>query len=76
MCIKRVTLYWRQKSITEAIRASVNKQVDTFANEAPEHTAEIVLALLETTDEEGRIRSRAITESSVVSSTALAFSSA
>ena len=69
-------LYWRQDSTTEAIRASVNKQVDTFAKEAPEHAMEIILALLEAVGEGDRIRYRAVTESSVVSSTGFAFSSA
>ena len=76
MCIKQLALYWRQSSTTEAIRASFNKQVYTFAKEAPEHATEIVLALLEVTDEDCRIRSCAVAGSSAVSSTRFAFSSA
>ena len=76
MCIKHLAFYWRQDSTTEATRESVNKQVDTFAKEAPEYTTEIVLALLEAVGEDDRIVSRGVTQSSVVSSTGFAFSSA
>ena len=76
MCIKQLALYWRQNSITEAIRASINKQVGIFVKEAPEHATEIVLALLEIPDEDDCIKSRAVPEPSVVSSTGFAFSSA
>ena len=76
MCIKQLALNWRKNSTTEATRASVNKRVDTFIKEAPEHATEIVLALLEVTDEDDRIRSQAVTKPSVVSSACFAFSSA
>ena len=76
MCTKQLALYWRQDSTTEATRGSVNKRVDTFIKEEPEHATEIVLALLEVVDEDNRIRSRAVTKSSVVSSTGFAFPSA
>ena len=76
MCIKQLTFYRRRHATMEVIRANVNKQVDTFAKEAPEHATEIVLALLEVTDEDCRIRSCAVAGSSAVSSTRFVFSSA
>ena len=76
MCIKQLALNWKENSTTEATRTSVNKQVDTFIKEAPEHATEIVLALLEVAGEDNRFRSREATQSSVVSSTGFAFSSA
>ena len=68
MCIKQLALNWLEYSTTDVTRTSVNKRIDTFAKEAPEYTAEIVLALLEIADENYPGRSRAVPEPSVVSS--------
>ena len=50
---------------TEATRESVDKQIDVFAKEEPEHATEIVFALLKIANEDGDITSPADTSSAV-----------
>ena len=61
-------------STTEATYASVGKQIDIFAKEAPKRATEIVLALLEVAGKDGDITSPAGTRFSVVSLASSAFS--
>ena len=54
-----------EDTTTEATRASVDKQIDIFAKEEPEHATEIVFALLKIANEDGDITSPADTSSPV-----------
>ena len=66
--LEQLAFVWMEDSTTEATRASVDRKIDSLAEECTEHATETIVALFEIASKDGDIKSPASTSSAVCSS--------